>query len=529
MAVVEHCSELKLLALLDGELNRKEAAAARSHLTRCFPCHRLYEGLRRESDLLRAAAAPEAARRREASYELGWVVAAGLVLSFGVVAFRRLFSGVGEVAAETPMPDVSPIVSDFGFRLLSLLDYQQIGLQIAYGGIVIMTLIGITLASNAIRRSRTGVMPLLVAALLPGLGALTTPAEALEVIAGDSVCRIAPEVVVDDDLLLLCEEATVAGTVRGDLYFAGRALTITGRVDGDVFGVGNELNVEGSIGLSLRGAAQTVRVAGSVGRGLAATGQHISILPGASVGRGIMAACERLSVAGPVGGSVLAAGRVLELDASVGGDLKFSGETLRLGSEAEVTGSAHFEGPEEPERAPGAPDVEWTQPEPDEDSLWDDVTGVTARWGMGITLGLVLVLLASGPLGAMAAIGGRPIAPLLLGLLLFVGLPFAAILLAITFIGLPLAFATAMLYLFMLFASRVVAGMVIGQAILGLPSTNVQRIGRVALGLGILALAVEIPFVGGVISLLTMFFGLGAFGLWVWRSRPTAAASLVRG
>ena len=180
-----------------------------------------------------------------------------------------------------------------------------------------------------------------------------------------------------------------------------------------------------------------------------------------------MAAGERLSVAGPVGGSILAGGRVLELNASVGGDLKFSGESLRLGPEAEVTGSAHFEGPEEPEREFGAPDVEWTQPEPDEDSLWDNIAGVIARWGMGLTLGVVLVLLASGPLGAMAAIGGRPIAPLLLGLLLFVGLPFAAILLAITFIGLPLAFATAMLYLFLLFASRVVAGMVIGQALLG--------------------------------------------------------------
>ena len=260
MAETQHFSELQLLALLDGELKRAEAAAARSHLTRCFPCHRLYEGLRRESDLLQAAAAPEAVRQREVSHELGWVVAAGLVVSAGVVAFRRLFLGVGEAAAETPMPDVTPVLSDLGFRLLSLLDYQQIGVQIAYGGIIIMTLTGIALASNAIRRSRAGIMPLLLAALIPGLGALGTPAEALEVIAGDSArCRIAPEEVVDDDLLLLCEEASVAGTVRGDLYFAGRLLTITGRVDGDVFGFGNEINVEGSVGLSLRGAAQTVR------------------------------------------------------------------------------------------------------------------------------------------------------------------------------------------------------------------------------------------------------------------------------
>ena len=83
MAETQHFSELQLLALLDEELPRAEAAPARSHLTRCFPCHRLYEGLRRETDVLRAAAAPEAAREREVSHELGWVVAAGLVLSAG--------------------------------------------------------------------------------------------------------------------------------------------------------------------------------------------------------------------------------------------------------------------------------------------------------------------------------------------------------------------------------------------------------------------------------------------------------------
>ena len=526
MADLQHLPELRLLALLDEELPRAEAAAARSHLTRCFACHRLYEGLRRESDVLRAAAAPDAVREREVSRELGWVVAAGLVLSLGLVAVRRFFTGVGEVAAETPMPDALPVLSDLGFRLLSLLDVQQIGLQIAYGGIVIMTLIGIALASNAIRRPRAGVMPLLLAALLPGMGALSSPAEALEVIAGESArCRIAPEQVVNDDLLLLCDVANVAGTVTGDLYFAGRSLTITGRVDGDVFGFGNDISVDGSVGLSLRGAAETIRIAGELGRGLAAGGGQVSVLPGATVGGGVMIAGDRLSLAGPVGGSVLAGGSRLEVNAPIEGDLKFSGEALHLGSAAAIGGSGSYTGPSEPEREPGAPTVEWSEPEPDETSVWDGVMRFARRWGMGLTFGLVLVFLASGPLGAMAAIGGRPVAPLLLGLLLFVGLPFAAILLAITFIGLPLAFAIGMLYVFLLYASRVIAAMVIGQAILGLASTNVQRIGRIALGLGILMLAVEVPLIGGVVGLLVMFFGLGAFGLWIWRSRRPAVAS----
>ena len=112
---------------------------------------------------------------------------------------------------------------------------------------------------------------------------------------------------------------------------------------------------------------------------------------------------------------------------------------------------------------------------------------------------------------------------MLLGLLLFVGLPFMSLLLALTLVGLPLAFVIGALYLFLLYAGRVIAAMVVGQAILGLASTNVQRIVRTALGLGLLVLAAEVPYLGGVVGLLVMFFGLGVFGLWVWRTRPVAA------
>ena len=518
----KHLSELELLSLVDAELSAAEAAGARAHLTRCFSCTRLYEGLRRESDVLRAAVAAEPARRPEIRQELGWAVAAGLLVSLGLVAFRRLFLGIGEAAAETPLPDALPLLSNLGYRFLSLLDYQQIGAQMAYGGILAMTVLAIALASAAIRRTRARAMPLLLAAaLVPTLGAR---AEALEFLSGSaSDCRVAAEQVVEDDLLLMCDTAEIAGAVRGDVYFLGRSLTVSGRVEGDLIGVGNEILVDGGVGLSLRGGAQTIRISGELGRGMTAAGERISVDSGGRVGGGVIVAGRHLTFAGPVGRSVLAFSRLLELDAPVGGDFRSYGEKLRFGSGADVTGSATFHGPSEPEREPGASEVEWIEPEPEETDSWGAALDVLIGWGMGLVLGLALVLLASGPLGAISAIGARPLAPMLVGLPLFVGIPFAAILLAVTFVGLPLAITTAALYAFLLYAARIAAAMVIGQAILGLASTAWQRIGRVALGLGILALAVEIPVAGTVVSLLIMFFGLGTFALWIWRSRPSAA------
>lgn len=384
MAEGPHLSELQLLALLDDELPPTEATSAQSHVTRCFFCHRLYEGFRRENDILRAAAGPDVAGDREVSHELECVVAAGLVFSLGLLGFRHFFGGMAAAVAKTPMPDALPVLSDLGFRLLSLLDIERAGSQIAFGGFVIMMLLGICLASIVIRRLRAGIMPFVLAAIA-GLGAFNSPAEALDVVTGDSArCRVAPDQVVNDDLLLLCEKATVVGTVRGDLYFFGRSLTVSGHVDGDVFAVGNELNLDGSVGLSLRGVAQTVRIGGELGRGLTAAGRRIAVLPGASVGGGVLAAGRRLSVAGPVRGSILATGRTLELNAPIEGDLKFTGETFVLGSRAAIGGSANYTGPTEPEREPGAPNVTWTEPEPEGTNVWGE-SRASRRAGRGVS------------------------------------------------------------------------------------------------------------------------------------------------
>lgn len=522
-------SELDLMVFLDGELGAEETAAARAHLGRCFSCNRAYEALRRETEVIRAGVAlvpASAANESRPRRELSWVIAAGFALSVGVVAIRRLFLTVSDAAAGTPLPDALPFLSNLGYTLLSLLDFRQIGTQLAYGGAFIMALIGLA-AVSAVRRSPSRTAPaLLAAALLPGLSFLAPPAEAFEVLRGDD-CAIAADRVVNDDVLLMCErDANIAGTIRGDLYFLAQRVTITGRVEGDVMGISELLDIPGSVGLSVRGAAQRITVEGSVGRGLAFAGQRVTIGEGAEIGGAVLAACERIAVSGRVGRDLRAAAGHTTLNAPVGGDLRVVGEQMTLGPEARIEGFARFTGPEAPDRHARAGMVEWEQPEASGADPWGLAGSVAWGWAMAFLMGLALLLLAPKPVTAIAAVGTRPLAPLLFGILLFVGLPFAALLLAITVVGLPIAAVTAGLWLFLVYAARIAAALVIGQAILGLGATTGQRLARLALGLGILAVAYEVPVAGGVLYLLTMFFGLGCFAVWIWRSRSPAPAAV---
>ena len=523
MSDPNHVSELQLLALGDDELERAEAAAVTRHLARCLPCNRRHEAFCRESEALAGAFAVEAAGEPAVRRELPWVVAASLLVSLGLVVFRRALRAVGEVAAEVPVADALTLPR-LGYQLLSLPDYERLGASLLYGGLLVMTLIGFALASGLVRRTRAGAGPLLLAtALFSGVALVSRPAEAIELIRGESIrdCSIPADRVIEDDVVILCGETTISGTVRGDVYFLVQKMRVPGRVEGDLIGLAEDVDISGFVGRSVRTLQARIHVSGEVGHGMTAAGETLTVTPDGRVGSSVIVAGQQVEISGPLAKTLIAAAERVTLNAPVGGNVRVYATRLNLGPEAEAAGPIRFRGPREPSRDAGAPEVEWVQPEEEEEAVnpWERIPGVLLRWGMGMALAAVLLWLASGPMVGTAVIGRRPLVPILLGIPLFVGLPFAAILLAITLVGIPLAATVLVGWGFLLYCSRLVLAFVVGQAILGLASGFWQRLARVGLGLGILVLFAEIPVLGGLITLLTMFFGLGAFVLWLVRSR----------
>lgn len=137
-----HLDDDRLLALLDGELTRGEAAQARSHLDACEPCRRRYEALADRAGRVRqwlerhdsappgrdaydfGAPAPGRSSRR---FGLGWAAAAALVLATSVVAGPArgwiterlglsgddLTAAAGPAAATSFMPEVDTLLVNF--------------------------------------------------------------------------------------------------------------------------------------------------------------------------------------------------------------------------------------------------------------------------------------------------------------------------------------------------------------------------------------------------------------------------------
>jgi hypothetical protein len=94
--------------------------------------------------------------------------------------------------------------------------------------------------------------------------------------------------------------------------------------------------------------------------------------------------------------------------------------------------------------------------------------------------------------------------------LVFFGVPIAAVIACITVVGLPLGILAVGIWLLMLFTAELVVGTVVGNWILGRGSSSWEIVGRMALGFVLVRIAYTFLSQVHVLALL------GALGIWMW-------------
>jgi hypothetical protein len=324
--------------------------------------------------------------------------------------------------------------------------------------------------------------------------------------------------VVVEDLYAVGGRTIIEGTVEGDVFVISGELTITGTVTGDVVGmVGGRARISGSVEGSVRLAAVDLEVTGRVaddvaivtldGDVAADVGRDVLVIAGrasvggtvgrdvrgqawtmrvaADVGRDILARVDRLSLAGTVGDDVVYGAT---LDADVADDFEFGGQLIR--------------------RRVFSP-------------VWSKAVGrAVALLGLAgfMVTGLVLLWVFRGTTAdAIEMVGARPGRSALIGLLLVVLPPLAAVPLFLTLVGLPVAVIILLLWATALFVGPIPTVAWAGRAILR------DRGGQVA-GFVFGALLWRgsmwlLPLVALLLYGAALLVGLGAFGGAAWARR----------
>jgi hypothetical protein len=296
--------------------------------------------------------------------------------------------------------------------------------------------------------------------------------------------------------------------------------------------VGGEVSVAGAIGDDLYAAGGTVRLDAIVNGNVRLAGGEVNVGPATMVAGGLSVTGGEVDFQGVAHKYLQASGGTVRLDGEVIGDAEVRAKELLIGPTARIGGRLVYHGPSEPTVPEGAvinggiefhPSDIGRQFRDVQPAVRDAATGLgTFLWFLGVFLAgaLFVVLLPGFTSEAAAAIGRKPLPSLGLGLAILLCVPFVAVVLLITIIGIPVALLLMSLYLLVLFLGWIIAALFLAQRGLtalrpGRPVTRGWQLLALLAGLVVLWLLRQVPLVGGLIGFVALLAGIGAL---TWRA-----------
>ena len=333
------------------------------------------------------------------------------------------------------------------------------------------------------------------------------------------------------DLYLAGGRVDFPGEAEADVVMAARALSVSGIIRGDLLAAASRLLVTGRVVDDARVAARRVGLDGEVGDGLVAAGEVIRLSAASRVGGAVWLAGRRVDVAGRVGRDLRAAAVRVRISGVIEGDVVLAARDIELLPGARIAGTLTYWSSQEARVATGAHvggRIVRRQPEYlDRAGRVLTVLSVVTRVVFVVNLfvaGVILYwLFPRLTVSEALTVGRRPWASFGIGLAVLVLTPLAALSLALTVIGIPLALTLVWLYLGALLLGFLTAAFYLGDVVLRpiartrWPSRG-ARIGALALVVLALALVRFVPIAGPLVLLLALVFGVGAWILRLTRS-----------
>jgi len=333
--------------------------------------------------------------------------------------------------------------------------------------------------------------------------------------SGD-IITIAQSQTLDKTLFAAGRNIDIAGTVNGDVFCAGQDVTISGKVTGDVICAGQSVHISGTVDGNIRVAGQNVTINGTTGHNLTVGGQDVSVESSGNVRGDATIGGQTATVNGSIGRDLALGSTDATINGKVGRDVQSSVNTLTLGSTAIISGNLTYTSAQQLSQAPGARVVGITIHKQPKEQNQHMHYGAFIRGGAWFALylfvallivALVLVLLAPQMFHVATEVAiHHPGRTFLVGFAASIVAPAVIVLLMATVVGIPLGVLAIFAWLVALFLSGPFAAYYVGRLLL---AKNGNALLIMLIGAVVLLFLYFVPFIGFVVSIVAMWFGLG--------------------
>lgn len=324
--------------------------------------------------------------------------------------------------------------------------------------------------------------------------------------------------VVDGAYYVAGDTVTVAGTIKGDLYCAGKNVFVTGTIEGDVFCAGQNIKVAANVDGDVRLAGQTVTVDGIISRNVTVFGDVVDIAKTAVIGRDLNGASSNFTVDGKVTRDATIGGSSITVLGSIGRDLGADSENLSINEGALVNGWVRYTSINEASIAKGAVkgEVRYTKQEHSDQAAESNAAIVSSFIYMLLAfavLSLGIVLVAPQQVNAVAAVGTKRLGmSILLGVFMLLAAPILLVLIALTFVGIPLAILLGLVWILILVLSGPMFAYYIGRLLLRKHTDN--AVWTMLVGAAVVVVLFIVPVVNVFAGLASLIIGMGMVSMY---------------
>lgn len=319
---------------------------------------------------------------------------------------------------------------------------------------------------------------------------------------------------VKEDLYAFGGDIRILGNVDGDLIVGAGRVTVAGNVSQDLIVLGGEVILTGTVSDDLRVAGGTVKIDGTVGDAVNIAAGTVIFTSKARIGGDIAGLGSTIEFDGQAAKGLNLVGGTVTIFGRVDGNVNVSANSLRLADTAEIRGNLSAKTQQKVLRADGArilgkfteKRIESAQP------LLSRVVSILISL-IGLTIvGLILLWLLGSRSADLVRASMCFWKSLGVGTLILVVAPAAVIISMLTIVGFPTAVICALLLGISIYFAQIVAGLALGTIILKIG--NLKREVNVFLsflvGIVVLKLLMALPYVGWLVSLVAILWGLGA-------------------
>ncbi len=309
---------------------------------------------------------------------------------------------------------------------------------------------------------------------------------------------------------------TFEDKVIGDSALAGNLVDILGNIDGIGFIAGSTVNVNGNMEYGFV-AGKDVTVNGNIQKSIYIAGSNIQFSKNAKINRDVFAVADTITLEGTINrdASIGASELIIKKGSKIEGNLDTNADKITVEEGVTISGTLKYNENAKTDISKEATikNAEtYKQTETNQDNT-TNYNGAIISTINAIVVFVVITAIFSNTTSKITKIyedNKKYLKIASVGLLILCCAPIISLFLLVSSLGISLGFILIAIYIIGLYLSQIFTGFILGDAIFNkLIKKELNAVLVGIIGIVILKLLMLIPHIGGLITIISLIFGLG--------------------